>query len=144
MATITEDFVSFETAKLLKEKGFDVPVKNYFSLNKDAILHNLDKKYGAKKNWNAHEICISRPSQSIALKWLREVHNILIGVNVLNENNKGNTDYSNPDRWWYFWEFTDTKGVYKEELQPDPLSNEYSTYEEAAEAAIKYCLENLI
>ena len=144
MATITEDFVSFETAKLLKEKGFDVPVKNYFSLNKDAILHNLDKKYGAKKNWNALEICISRPSQSIALKWLRKVHNILIGVNVLNENNKGNTDYSNPDRWWYFWEFTDTKGVYKEELQPDPLSNEYSTYEEAAEAAIKYCIEHLI
>jgi len=25
MATIKEDYVSFETAKILKEKGFDVP-----------------------------------------------------------------------------------------------------------------------
>lgn len=28
---ITEDYVSFETARLLKEKGFDVPVYTYYT-----------------------------------------------------------------------------------------------------------------
>jgi hypothetical protein len=30
---ITEDYVSFETAKLLKEKGFDATCKKYYNLN---------------------------------------------------------------------------------------------------------------
>lgn len=140
MATITEDYCDFETAKLLKEKGFDIGVRYYYQKIDDDITYHI----GDFRNWNVYDMWYSMPTLQMAMKWLREVHNIVIGVNVLNENNKGNTDYSNPDRWWYFWEFTDTKGVYKEELQPDPLSNEYSTYEEAAEAAIKYCLEKLI
>ena len=137
MATIKEDYVSFETSKLLKEKGFDQNCATYY-LDGQVWRHYHGEVIPKDKQIYA------APTQAIAMKWLREVHNIVIGVNVLNENNRGNTDYSNPDRWWYFWEFTDTKGVYKEELQPDPLSNEYSTYEDAAEAAIKYCLENLI
>ena len=146
MATITEDYVSFEIAKLLKEKGFDESTSMvYMSYDHLCKLN----RYDSIRNSNYNDITknyfeYTAPTLQMAMKWLREVYNIVIGVNVLNENNKGNTDYSNPDRWWYFWEFTDTKGVYKEELHPDPLSNEYSTYEEAAEAAIKYCLENLV
>lgn len=136
---LTEDYVDFETAKLLKEKGFDAPCMGRYSVRSKEFHLDCTKMCN-----NGGLFECAAPSHAMAMKWLREVHNIVIGVNVLNENNKGNTDYSNPDRWWYFWEFTDTKGVYKEELQPDPLSNEYSTYEEAAEAAIKYCLENLI
>ena len=46
MAQITEDYCSFETAKLLKEKGFTLPVKNYYSLYTEDAKHNLQKKYG--------------------------------------------------------------------------------------------------
>ena len=134
---IKEDYVSYEVAKLLKEKGFDQNCATYY-LDGQVWRHYHGEVIPKGKQIYA------APTQAMVMKWLRKVHNIVIGVNVLNENNRGNTDYSNPDRWWYFWEFTDTKGVYKEELQPDPLSNEYSTYEDAAEAAIKYCLENLI
>ena len=39
MATIKEDFVSFEVAKLLKEKGFnEYCLKNYWSSDKE--LHD--------------------------------------------------------------------------------------------------------
>ena len=139
---ITEDFCSLEVAKLLKEKGFDELC--IFKYSSEGVRMKAGVAIDEWQNSELDDDECSCVSHQMAMKWLREVHNIVIGVNVLNENNKGNTDYSNPDRWWYFWEFTDTKGVYKEELQPDPLSNEYSTYEEAAEAAIKYCLENLI
>ena len=128
---ITEDYISFETAKLLKDKGFDVRCKNYFSLNNDDIRHNLNKKYGAKKNWNSIELCVSRPSQSLAMKWLREVHRLSI------------EPYYNLVLSWvvdikHIGKHTDTKEF--EEVR----SQSYNSYEQACEAAIKYCLENLI
>ena len=54
MATITEDFVSFETAKLLKEK--DCPDFGY-----SCICDSEGNK---------------AQTQSIIMKWLRENHNI--------------------------------------------------------------------
>lgn len=133
MKQITEDYVSYEVAKLLKEKGFDVPVKNYFSLIKDAMLHNLDKKYGAKKNWNAFDICISRPSQSLALKWLREVHNIFIEIRYVPDKFTDEPCYKA-----MIWNMDTEIGT--------PLSPNvsYTYFETCVEAALKYTLENLI
>ncbi len=42
---ITEDYVSFEVAKLLKEKGFDIPVWTRYEDNGEVI-------FGDKYNWN--------------------------------------------------------------------------------------------
>ena len=120
-----------EEIKEMEEEG-DLETPEPEEVNRESLMYDYAGIY------------IKAPSQSIAMKWLREVYGIVICVSILNENNKGNDDYSNPDRWWYFFDIINAKGVYNEELQPDPLSNEYSTYEEAAEAAIKYCLENLI
>lgn len=68
---ITEDYVSYEIAKLLKEKGFDTPCRQaYFN--------------GLLVDYTMYGFCdgelIDCPSQSLALKWLREVYNILIGI----------------------------------------------------------------
>lgn len=134
MKQITEDYCNKEISVLLREKGFDVPVKNYFSLNKDAILHNLDKQFGAKKNWNHFEYCISRPSQSLALKWLREVYNLHIeiyrtacGYLYIISNIPYGTDLYNPEYGG-----------------DDENSGQWTTYEKCVEAALKYTLENLI
>lgn len=137
MTQITEDYCNKEISVLLKEKGFDVSVKNYFSLNKDDMLHNLDKKYGAKKNWNAFEICISRPSQSLALKWLREVHGFIVTIDYdrypvdNGENDVVGYGYNiqtkdNPEDYYRISEYV------------------YDCYEEATEAALLYVLKNLI
>lgn len=128
MAQISEDYCSFETAKLLKEKEFDAPVKNYYSIYIEDAKYNLQKKYGAKKNWNSLALSISRPSQSLVMKWLREVHHLTIDifhfrewkVNIKTTDDYLKADYDNP------------------ELKPS------ETYEEACEAAIRYCLEKLI
>lgn len=130
---ITEDYVSFETAKLLKEKGFDAPCKNYYSLYTEDVKHNLQKKYGAKKNWNSFALAISRPSQSLVMKWLREVHHCVICITPL-------TFYGGEivSSWGYcIW--ADDNAEVDEESSP-----RLESYEEACESAIKYCLEKLI
>ena len=71
MKQITEDYCSFETAKLLKEKGFNEPCRQaYFN--------------GSLVDYTMYGFCdgelIDCPSQSLALKWLREVHNIIIVI----------------------------------------------------------------
>ena len=77
------------------------------------------------------------------MKWLREVHKLVICAEIGNENYTGNTDYSNPDIWYWFFDITNERGVVID-TESDFVLNEYTTYEEACEAGIKYCLENLI
>lgn len=120
---ITEDYVSFETAKLLKEKGFkEICVKGYGMESKtffSSIRSNDDNSMYAA------------PTLQMAMKWLRKEHNLYIDP------------YPEDNCTWclIIWELypehvKDCDGKY------DDCS--YSTYEEACEAAIKYCLENLI
>lgn len=119
MATIKEDYCSREIYRLLIEKGFDGEVHTTFD-----------------------EEGYTQPSITLqmAMKWLREVHNVFISVNIGNHK-KDNGDTSMPDFVYYFFYITDTKAVYEEEKQ---CCNEFATFEQACEASIKYCLENLI
>lgn len=64
---ITEDYVSFEVAKLLKEKGFDIPCRmSYFN--------------GLLVDYTMYGFCdgelINCPTLQMASKWLRIVHKI--------------------------------------------------------------------
>lgn len=113
---ITEDYVSYEVAKLLKEKGFNEPVTE---------LNRLLCKEGEKP--------VLRITHQMAMKWLREEKNIFIVIephayDYVNEKNKS---YS-----CSLW----IGDNYYEYLE----SRDYPSYEEAVEAALKYSLENLI
>ena len=137
MAQITEDYVSFETAKLLKEKGFNEYCYGYYFAKQFDV--SKYKHNNVELAFNAY----AAPTHQMAMKWLREVHKLVICAEIGNENFKGNTDYSNPDRWYWFFDITNEKGVVID-TESDFISNEYATHEQACEAAIKYCLENLI
>lgn len=68
---ITEDYVSFNTAKLLKEKGFDEYCGYYSS----------DGEYWGYRTYNHRsKDYISAPTLQMAMKWLREAYNITIGI----------------------------------------------------------------
>ena len=131
MATITEDFCSFEVAKLLKEKGFDVPV-NYEYHYKITIPQFHRKKH----NFNGIEYSkcssewYSAPTHQMAMKWLREMHNINIDI----------VPIWNQKRFEY-QVFVVTPENAKQCYIDDKL---YLGYEDAVEAALKYALENLI
>ena len=130
---IEEDYVSFETAKLLKEKGFNEPCYTCYMVNE---ISHYDY---CLTNFEAIEDVVTAPTLQMAMKWLREVHNIHIELNW----DKGNQLYS--FQIWKSGKFQpeisslDLWRIYKDGNYPGEWK-----YEEACEAAIKYCFENLI
>ena len=127
---ITEDYVSYEVAKLLKEKGFDWPCLAHWYIGSEA--HEKFSDYPI--NWNEVKSdldWLSRPTHQMAMAWLREVHKIHIEISV-QEDNKYMPFVYKREGFRRHW---------RDEMPPIPLP---SSYEEAVEAALKYCLENLI
>lgn len=77
---IEEQYVSLDTAKLLKEAGFDVPCTSQYTENEFA-WENL-----RKTDFNKNGYVFSRPTQALAARWLRESHNIDVMVDVYNRD----------------------------------------------------------
>ena len=129
---ITEDYVSFEVAKLLKEKGFlkDVDLRmtqNLSFYDNIGLHHNLNKWYDSLIQDKIDFVVA--PTHQMTIKWLREIYDIFIVIR------RGLTGTG----WVYSHEiYKDSKCWYAR------YGASYDTYEEAVEAAIKYCLENLI
>ena len=156
---IREDYVSFETAKLLKEKGFNewcykcygtavyhkgVPISfdEECDLKSDGLGDEIEYVEGGHlynfgcNNSEKQTNLWAAPTLWVAMKWLREVHKIHVEF-VLNQD------------------VQDEKAVIENHYhfnvsRLDRFANEggnckfYNSYEEACESAIKYCLENLI
>lgn len=124
---ITEEYVSFETAKLLKERGFDLECLGTYSTGDQELSISSECPYSNDLN---DDMFIAAPTQQMATKWLREVYNIYITVLLL-ELKDGDYGY-----------------VIEDTISRDYLGtsrdDSYQSPEEAAEIAIKYCLENLI
>ena len=127
---ITEDYVSFETAKLLKEKGFDARCPMIYTadgklLYTDAKHHNM---YAVTNKYLEYYTDIIAPSQTMAMKWLREEKHIFIEL-LVDTMIKGAFT-------WRLFEYPS--------LEIMPYDGWEYTYEEACESAIKYCLKILI
>lgn len=114
---IKEDYVSFEVAKMLKEKGFDeCPLYRYDDCGQIWVQGGYDETI----KWH-----FPAPTLQMAMKWLREVHNILIVVDRAKTH--------------YYWELEDN-------INGNDIDGYggCQTYEEAVEAALKYCLEKFV
>lgn len=133
MTNIAEDYVSFETAKLLKEKGFDVPTKYFFNTN--GLCCQGENSYNWNDDKDVDDVCedYSRPSIYVAMKWLRNKHDIVCSVGLF-------TDLPETPPYWSFNILNQSKA----NVMYEAFDIKCETYEEASEAAIKYCLENLI
>ena len=134
---ITEDYVSFEIAKLLKEKGFDEITftwytgKGRFCVGKnnfDDYHMNHFSNMAVARDKNK----CSAPTLQMAMKWLREEKDIQIEIAIV-----GTDTWESPTKWMYGFR-CQTKDVI------DRRNADFSSYEQACEIAIKYCLENLI
>ena len=136
---IQEDFVSFGTAKLLKEKWFDDEYTNAF-YDKTGDLYFIDLLSGFSEHPD-NDTDVAASTLYVAMKWLREVHNIDIVIEPHLFKEKKATEYR--FNYWidehYHMPYSESYPVYH------PLyAKTWESYEEACEAAIKYCLENLI
>lgn len=130
-----EDYVSFEVAKLLKEKGFDADTEH--------DMWYVVEKFSTGCHWNSctykvgditreydEKYCITMPTLQMAMKWLREVHHLHIIPEI------SDVSRLNPQYYVVVWLTTPKRESYILEL--------FDSYEEAVEEGIKYCLENLI
>ena len=125
---ITEDYVSFEVAKLLKEKGFDEKCDYCYAFFDEDDIRVLELKPSIS-GLSLMENRYPYVTQSVAMKWLREIHHLSI-----------EPYYTNKQKYKFAIQEIPTAISLWMNL-PDKL---YSTYEKACEEAIKHCLENLI
>jgi len=128
---IEETYVNFETAKLLKEKGFDEICSLGYNKNGDYIpTSNRSNSQIIQPDF----CLISCPTLQMTMRWLREVHNKYCDVSY-------DIDYK-----WYFQiiDLEETIGYNYLEAVHYHDETDFNTYEEAAEVAIQYSLKNLI
>ena len=127
---ITEEYVTFETAQLLKENGFDVPTTTLYNQNGDfglceGFTNGMKTLCNPDLTKYYRSDFISAPSQAMAMRWLREDKKRIINA------------------WFDGYDYQSEVGKPEDEIFT-LVGDEFKTYEEAVEAAIKYCLENLI
>jgi len=133
-----EVIISFETAKLAKEKKFDIPTLHCYEWVKNhgvTVCKNEQTK-GSLDNWNNHTgeengynlIFYSAPTQSLLQKWLRDVYQLHITVFYTSENKY---EYS-------------VGGNDKSSMHHELVMDLFDSYEEALEKGLEYCLLHLV
>lgn len=137
---IHEEIVTFEVAKLAKEKGFPQkasrwrkstsPCRNYYNhkgeLNGDCL--EIIKCICRKEEVPIELQTIVAPTQSLLQRWLREEKGLILIIRF------------DPSEQMYDW------GVFLETQPIEFTSSEeyFEKYELALEDAIKFALENLV
>ena len=121
---ITEEYVSFETAKLLKEKGYWNIATMLYKENGDIVNYNVP--LNNKGFSSTLGVFYEAPTLQMTMKWLREVYNIIIDVSPLSFNTKGSESFICNNWVFTLWE------------NGNPIVSEfygnqtaYPTYEEA-------------
>ena len=122
---IEEQFVSFDTAKLLKEAGFDVPC--YMQYSERGVQWDAS----CPENFNADDWGCSCPTQALAARWLREVHHFAVCVWFSKDHEK----------WFYV--YGDMQNI-TFDTDYDISEYEYETYEAALESGLQVALELII
>lgn len=137
---IKPTYVTFEQAKLLKEKGFDVPIKSYYRITGTGVFeiikplnHNNDKVQETAGSMTY----ISAPEQWQVVEWLRVKHGILIFIEPAN---------GKEDKCLFAWYICDDE---QNILNSDSNytangDKHFKTPQEAYSAAFDYVLKNLI
>ena len=123
---ITEDYVSFECAKLLKEKGFDEPIQYFYKFDSKELYRGT-----VFTNTQIGDKFYNAPTLQMAMKWLREKYYIY--ADPIKQGNYNDCSE------YYTWIVARMGIIHRNSSVADKLS-----YEEAVEAALKYSLENLI
>lgn len=132
---MTEELVTLETAKLLKEKGFNEYCKNVIDID------NILRETLYRTNDDLPKQCFSLPTQSLAQKWLRETKNLhVLSIPKVVESYNKIGEVVKTEVEFYYWDIYIVGDRHKHIVQ-DFVTNQFSTYEEALEAGIQRALE---
>lgn len=133
-----EELVSFQVAKLAKEKGFDI-VCSYLYENEEDIIYATHKNSGLNKHFDWY----SAPTQTLLQRWLREVHNIrvLIDFETIDDSTTAYTYKIVRDIPEGKGRKKDTWDFYEITYSFNQGGGWYETYEEALEIGLQKSLK---
>lgn len=130
-----DTIVSYETAVLAKEKGFDIYTQKVFV---ETLEHTLEMGRGGDctfpykaprvldsgkfDKWDI--VHCKAPTQSLLQKWLREKHFVVVSICPT---------FNNGDMQFYYSEVGNDEGEY--------CSKDFKTYEDALEQGLKESLK---
>lgn len=137
---IKEDFCSFEVAKLLKEKGFNEHCRAHYTRSGNIAYSEMPNTFNETKYW------YSCPTHQMAMKWLREVHQLHISVDVSPIYGKVKDEKGRNTCGLLYWQYMASGEWMNDKYNPQQKAFVVSakSYEEAVEAACLYSLKNLI
>ena len=132
-----ERYCSYEVARLLKEKGFNEPVRSLYLID-DAHSNAVNVTYTITYRSVNSAKAILRPTHQMACDWLMEKDIYISPKYSWFRSRKGAPHYE-----WkpVILRLSTFNIIYPQLLD---MCEYYKTYGEAVDAAIKYSLENLI
>jgi len=145
---IEESYVSLETAKLLKENGFDAECHSYYYpyYEDDTMTKkHYDRDRGTITRSNKlvyevhsigslpkdHYLC---PTIQVARKWVESFGYIIYTY----------PEYDGKEIWWRFNIWFDNSDMFLGQILEYGTEEKFDSNEEALDGAIKYSLEHLI
>jgi hypothetical protein len=137
-----EQLIEFETAKLAKEKGFEIETLHFYT-KPNSKMFGIDEKgrsYPIKNTFKKLYKCGEQaalniesvylaPTQSLLQKWLREIHNIHIEIQE-----------SDTNKWFGDLIYKDAPYEH-DDLHAPYDAEDCKTYEEALEICLLKALE---
>ena len=139
---IHEEYVSIETAKMLKQAGFDWEVRGVWCIEPANGGNPTQPNFSfAADNFNNTDnffdnpLCnwYSAPTQAVAQRWLREVKGIVVTAEY-----KGKGD--DIDSMYFQWGYSYEPLNHTIRDKQYNVTAIYSTYEAALEAGLQKCL----
>lgn len=127
---IHDEIVTYEVAKLAKEKGFDVPTAEFY--NDDGNIGCYPRAFNHNEFPDGD---YAAPTQSLLQRWLREEKGLCISVEAY-------PTLAIMGKVCFAWVIK--SGSDGHFMETNDSFQTFSTYELALEDAIKYALENLI
>lgn len=136
-----EQYVSYDVAKLLKEKGFDWECRAYWHEDDRELIESQSPCH-LRNITNPCWFGNTAPTQQMACRWLREEHKMFISIGV-------GTDIDDVFGYMpeiYFLEELDSDvGMYGPNVDAETICDfTPQSPEDAIEAALKFTLTNLI
>jgi len=121
-----EQLITFDTAKLAKEKGFNG--LSQMRYNEDGVLTGT--KLGMHNKPNSYVGSFASPTQSLLQKWLRDTHNIDVDI------------WCNASGWAFNLNKTNGTTIYSYDYYFGNIdSGMFNSYEEALEQGLQEALK---
>ena len=144
---LKEQLISFETAKLAKEKGFNFKVLKQYSPNYEGVIdtdHSANCVIGGECALKYPDNdCFGAPTQTLLQKWLREVHNCFIDILPHRDGDSKNKQWKSKKDVFWSVEVDYYGKNFEIELTDDSDFTQHfnKTYEEALEIGLYQALK---